>query len=85
MVATNWQQRGLEVGTGTSVDMMVVVIDNDGDQFVAVGPTNAYYELHSPAFAPQQNAAWRARLSGSSPPPRPSWHQVVVAHDGEPF
>lgn len=62
----------LEVGTG-NVDFAVMVVDNDGDKAVHVGPTFSYYEFVHSAANRLTDAQWTEMVALDKAPGRPSW------------
>lgn len=68
----------LEVGTGRTDRIYVLVPDDDGGFQVAVGGVYSYYEFTSPPGERLDDAAWRILLDTGKAPARPAWEEAFL-------
>ncbi len=74
----------LEVGTGRTDRIYVLVPDGRGGFEVALGGVYSYYEFTSPPGVRLDDTAWRAELDNGTGPARPSWEGSFLAGKPEP-
>jgi hypothetical protein len=74
----------LEVGTGRTDRIYVLVPDANGGFEVALGGVYSYYEFTSPPGVRLDDTAWRAKLDNGTEPARPTWEGSFLAGKREP-
>ena len=74
----------LEVGTGRTDRIYVLVPDGKGGFEVALGGVYSYYEFTSPPGVRLDDTTWRAELDQEKQPARPSWEGSFMAGKREP-
>ena len=74
----------LEVGTGRTDRIYVLVPDGKGGFEVALGGVYSYYEFTSPPGVRLDDTTWRAKLDNGTEPARPSWEGSFLAGKREP-
>ncbi len=74
----------LEVGTGRTDRIYVLVPDGKGGFDVALGGVYSYYEFTSPPGVRLDDSTWRAELDQEKQPARPSWEGSFLAGKREP-
>lgn len=74
----------LEVATGRTDRIYVLVPDGKGGFEVALGGVYSYYEFTSPPGVRLDDTTWRAKLDNGTEPARPSWEGSFLAGKREP-
>ena len=74
----------LELGTGLTDRIYVLVPDGKGGFAVALGGVYSYYEFTSPPGVRLDDATWRAEIDQGKEPARPSWEGSFLAGKREP-
>jgi len=74
----------LEVGTGRTDRIYVLVPDGKGGFEVALGGVYSYYEFTSPPGVRLDDTTWRAELDKGTAPKRPAWESSFMAGKPEP-
>ncbi|HXY81787.1 MAG TPA: DUF3160 domain-containing protein [Gaiellaceae bacterium] len=69
----------LEVATGRTDRIYVLVPDGKGGFEVALGGVYSYYEFTSPPGVRLDDTAWRAELDKGTAPKRPAWEGTFLA------
>ena len=68
----------LEVATGRTDRILVLVPQDDGSFAVAAGGVYSYYEFTSKPGRRLDDAAWQQRLDAGTAPARPAWEQAFL-------
>ena len=74
----------LEVATGRTDRIYVLVPDGKGGFEVALGGVYSYYEFTSPPGVRLDDSTWRAELDKGTGPKRPAWEAPFMAGKSEP-
>ena len=74
----------LHQGVG-GVDLLVIAIEDGGEQVAFAGPTLSHYEFEMPGITRKSDSEWKSELAAGHFPARPAWtRKYLVAADHVP-